>query len=438
MILWRALRDVEKGFYVDVGAADPEEWSVTRAFYDRGWSGINIEPLDAYFDKLTQARPRDINLKVTVGRAAGLRTLHTIDGTGLSTFYPEIAATHQAAGWQAYDTVVPVLTLTKVVEDRAAPTIHFLKIDVEGAEAEVLEGLNLDRVRPWIIVIEATEPFSTTSTRDKWEHLITDHKYSFAYFDGLSCFYVADEVSELKERLAIPPNVFDEFVRFPARSAREKVAALEHNVLDLQEREGALKAETANLRSALQAEQNQTANLRSALQAEQNQIANLRGALQAEQAQVANLHSIVQTEQAQADHLLGRVQQLEAQLAAWSHYRGVFGGSREIGDRMTGGGLRSLAKRVPGALARWAMRQRTLLVVGRTILKPFPKLTASLYRLATTPNAIGTPLRPPSSPSDRQFPDGSKFPPDLPASARPIYRRLRAALAESNAWNQDR
>ena len=269
-------------------------------------------------------------------------------------------------------------------------------------------------------------------------HLITDHKYSFAYFDGLNCFYVADEVSELKERLAIPPNVFDEFVRFPAWSAREKVAALEHNVLDLQEREGALKAETANLRSALQAEQNQTANLRSALQAEQNQIANLRGALQAEQAQVANLHRIVQTEQAHADHLLGRVQQLEAQLAAWSHYRGVFGGSREIGDRMTGGGLRSLAKRVPGALARWAMRQRTLLVVGRTILKPFPKLTASLYRLATTPNAIGTPLRPPSSPSDRQFPDGSKFPPDLPASARPIYRRLRAALAESNAWNQDR
>lgn len=30
-MLWRALRDVEKVFYVDVGAADPEEWSVTWA-----------------------------------------------------------------------------------------------------------------------------------------------------------------------------------------------------------------------------------------------------------------------------------------------------------------------------------------------------------------------------------------------------------------------
>ena len=46
-------------------------------------------------------------------------------------------------------------------------TIHFLKIDVEGAEAEVLEGLNLERIRPWIIVIEANEPNSTRSTRSR-------------------------------------------------------------------------------------------------------------------------------------------------------------------------------------------------------------------------------------------------------------------------------
>ena len=48
-----------RGFYVDVGAADPEELSVTRAFYERGWSGINVEPRDEYFEKLILARPRD-------------------------------------------------------------------------------------------------------------------------------------------------------------------------------------------------------------------------------------------------------------------------------------------------------------------------------------------------------------------------------------------
>ena len=50
VVLWRALRDVEKGFYVDVGATDPEVDSISCAFYERGWSGINAYPVDAYFD----------------------------------------------------------------------------------------------------------------------------------------------------------------------------------------------------------------------------------------------------------------------------------------------------------------------------------------------------------------------------------------------------
>ena len=44
VMLWRALGHVGQGFYVDVGAFSPDEHSVTRAFYDLGWSGINIEP----------------------------------------------------------------------------------------------------------------------------------------------------------------------------------------------------------------------------------------------------------------------------------------------------------------------------------------------------------------------------------------------------------
>jgi hypothetical protein len=82
IILWRALRDIERGFYVDIGAADPEEYSVTCAFYQRGWPGINVEPLDDYFEKLTNTRPRDANLKVAAGRETGLRIFQTFPGYG--------------------------------------------------------------------------------------------------------------------------------------------------------------------------------------------------------------------------------------------------------------------------------------------------------------------------------------------------------------------
>ena len=57
VMLWRALRGVENGSYIDVGAADPEVHSVTAAFYKRGWRGVNVEPNGEFFDKLRERRP---------------------------------------------------------------------------------------------------------------------------------------------------------------------------------------------------------------------------------------------------------------------------------------------------------------------------------------------------------------------------------------------
>jgi len=64
---YRALRDVKRGFYVDVGANSPDQHSVTRTLYERGWRGINIEPATGFHEQLVAARPDDINLAVAVG-----------------------------------------------------------------------------------------------------------------------------------------------------------------------------------------------------------------------------------------------------------------------------------------------------------------------------------------------------------------------------------
>jgi hypothetical protein len=63
--LLRALAGVrhEVGFYIDVGAWDPDIDSVTKLFYDAGWHGINIEPSTKWFARLIEKRPRDINYK---------------------------------------------------------------------------------------------------------------------------------------------------------------------------------------------------------------------------------------------------------------------------------------------------------------------------------------------------------------------------------------
>ena len=69
--LWRVFRTIADGFYVDVGAADPSVDSVTHLFYERGWSGINVEPSPC-FDALSEARERDVNLRIAIGESEGL------------------------------------------------------------------------------------------------------------------------------------------------------------------------------------------------------------------------------------------------------------------------------------------------------------------------------------------------------------------------------
>jgi len=212
VILHRALKDIKNGVYIDVGANDPVADSVTKAFYDAGWRGINIEPVSEWFEKLEQDRPEDINLQVAAGSHQGSASFYEVLGTGLSTMDKSIAENHASThgfGIKEYD--VPVVTLTSICEQYTPADIHFLKIDVEGFEQEVLQGLNLKLIRPWIIVAESTLPLTQNEKYMDWDGYLLMADYEFCYFDGLNRFYVAKEHQEIKKKLAVPPNIFDEF-----------------------------------------------------------------------------------------------------------------------------------------------------------------------------------------------------------------------------------
>jgi FkbM family methyltransferase len=186
VVLWRALKDVDKGFYIDVGANDPVVDSVTKSFYDRGWSGINIEPLSEFFNKLKVGRPRDINLNVVCTSSNGSIEFYEFEGTGLSTINNLTAAKHQLNGLRYEKKIVECKTLDSILEAHQVDCIHFLKIDVEGAEKDVLDGINLNKNKPWVILLEANEPLIKTERKVAWEHILIDAGYKFTYFDGLN------------------------------------------------------------------------------------------------------------------------------------------------------------------------------------------------------------------------------------------------------------
>ena len=80
LILYLAFFGIKKGFYIDIGANDPEIISVTKAFYLNGWNGINIEPLPDKFNSLVKMRPKDINLNIGVGKEIGYSNLYVNEG----------------------------------------------------------------------------------------------------------------------------------------------------------------------------------------------------------------------------------------------------------------------------------------------------------------------------------------------------------------------
>ncbi len=212
IVIARVLAGVDHGFYVDVGAADPIGYSATYALYRMGWSGINIEPVPRFADALKAVRPRDITIQSAAGDRPGEIELHVSDGTGLSTGIETQADRLNFLGFQTEPLVVPVRRLDDILREHRSPDlpIHVLKVDVEGMEYSVLNGVDFALWRPWLCVVEATEPLSQTLSHQEWEHLLIDHGYNFHLFDGLNRYYLADEHHDLGHHLANGVSIFDQ------------------------------------------------------------------------------------------------------------------------------------------------------------------------------------------------------------------------------------
>ena len=212
VMLWRALKHVENGVYIDVGAQHPVIDSVSLAFYEHDWRGVHVEPSAHYAQLLRDTRPDETVIQAAVNGKGAVLKFYEIPETGLSTCNADIAEQHRASGFTIIETSVPCVTLANIFESCAECEIHWLKIDVEGLEEQVLQGWMPSKARPWIVVVESTLPSTQIESHDKWEKLILDLDYKFVYFDGLNRFYLAKKHPELEDAFRAGPNVFDGFV----------------------------------------------------------------------------------------------------------------------------------------------------------------------------------------------------------------------------------
>jgi FkbM family methyltransferase len=199
LVLKALLSDVKGGFYIDVGANDPGLDSVTKLFYQSGWTGINIEPIKKQLELFKVKRPRDINLCLGVGEEETKMLFREYsDISGHSTF-SESYISEESASLKFTEYMVEIVTLKKILSKHAPKKpIDFMKIDVEGFEYEVIKGNDWSEYRPSILCIEANHQ----ETKKDWDAILRSADYKQFIFDGLNAYYVAIEKWSLTEGYA--------------------------------------------------------------------------------------------------------------------------------------------------------------------------------------------------------------------------------------------
>lgn len=104
------------------------------------------------------------------------------------------------------------MTLESVLTAHAPVGFDLLKVDVEGAEADVLASADLRRWRPRAVVVEATVPLSSAPSHAEWEPSLLDAGYVLCLFDGLNRWYGREDESALCAARSVPANTLDRWI----------------------------------------------------------------------------------------------------------------------------------------------------------------------------------------------------------------------------------
>jgi FkbM family methyltransferase len=205
-----------EGFYIDVGSGHPVYDNASFAFYLRGWRGVTVEPNPSLARLSRAVRPRDRHVEAVVGASIGETTFYLVnDFHGLSTMIESHARAAQTQfGKSSQALAMPVTTLNEVCREHAPPRFEFLKVDVEGAEHEVLLSGDWQSFRPKVLVAEALAPYTLAPAWPAWEPFLAKHGYRYVWFDSLNRYYLAEEASELARCFETAPTSFADAFQF--------------------------------------------------------------------------------------------------------------------------------------------------------------------------------------------------------------------------------
>ncbi|HUR42279.1 MAG TPA: FkbM family methyltransferase [Verrucomicrobiae bacterium] len=164
--------------YLDIGSHDPVKLSNTYYFYLKGGSGVLVEPDPNLFPRLQRARRRDtcLNAAVSIDGTRGRRPFYLMRSSTLNTFSKAEAMRCAAMGEPILREIeVDTLPVSVVLEEHfASRPLHFLSLDVEGVDLDIIRSIDFARWRPWVMCVE-TITFDADRQRQRKRSEIIEH-----------------------------------------------------------------------------------------------------------------------------------------------------------------------------------------------------------------------------------------------------------------------
>ncbi len=128
-------KDVQEGFFLDIGSYNPEIFSNVRALFERGWSGICIEPSNDPYNVLKEAyKGTDVEVfNCAIGTETGMFDFWDSNGDALSSTDPaHIKKWTENYGSTFTKTTKQFYTLEDLIEQSTYKSFNFVSIDVEN------------------------------------------------------------------------------------------------------------------------------------------------------------------------------------------------------------------------------------------------------------------------------------------------------------------
>lgn len=195
-VILSALLRKEGGFYIDVGCNEPIGKSNIFFLYLKGWKGITIDANEELIKQHKKIRKKDKSICAAVSNTFKEVTFYKTGGSGaVSTISEEFYNANKARYNYSETQTVHTQTLTSILDKNTSPdvSIDLLSVDVEGIDLEVLQGLNFEKYRPGLIVVE-THGFEIDN---KEQHpvyqLLKRNNYRLLNFATMNAYFIDDK-----------------------------------------------------------------------------------------------------------------------------------------------------------------------------------------------------------------------------------------------------